>query len=210
MGLKVLVYAPHTQHHCTWRSPWLWAACCLPKPQPGHLASLNRLMWDTETFGRVGEDGKEAKGTLLQTKSGDSLALGGRAWWQRECCLRDQRPWSFGAGAPWKGCSWGLSLLQHRERSERQGAACRSNYALAPRVFTTQQLTEGSGRDWTYYTEKMKGCWDRRGEQRCLPEAEPGWGGGKLFLQLFAELFKFFFSLTSEWIIRIFVLTVSN
>lgn len=148
--------------------------CELPAACQSHSQVIWHLwagpVWETETFGRVGEDGKEAEGTLLQTKSGDTLwedVLDDRG----RAALRGWRPRTalYGTGAPWKGCSWRLSLLQHREK---QGAACRSHCALALRLFTTH-LTKGSGRDWTY--SKSEGMLRlRRGEQRCLPEAEPG------------------------------------
>lgn len=98
-------------------------------------------------FGRVGGDGEETEGTLLQ-----SLVTGsGRTCWMTEGVLlplRDRRPRA-------DGIVWGRGTLEGEQlraapaktQGERQGAACRSHYALALRLFTTQHLTEGSGRD---------------------------------------------------------------
>lgn len=180
MGLKVLVYAPHTQHHCTWRSPWLWAACCLPKPQPGHLASLNRLMWETETFGRVGEDGKEAKGTLLQTKSGDTLwdvvldDRGNAAWGIRDHGRLGQGHPGRAAAEGYPCCNTGKEVRgkeQHAEAIMLWPPECSPPNSLLKDLGGTEHIIQKKWRDAETEGENRGACLKLNlgeGEENCF------------------------------------------
>lgn len=117
-------------------------------------------------------------------KRGRRDITAGKAWWQAgggdvlddggSAALRDWRPWTalFGAGAPWKGCNWGLPLLQHRVRCKEQNAEAIMPWPSGSSPPNTS-LKDLGGMEQNIH-EKWRNAELRRGEQRYLTEAEAG------------------------------------
>lgn len=132
MVLLVPAYAAYIQRCCTWGSPWLWAACCLPKPQPGHLASLNRACVRDRN---IWEDGRRWKRGRRDTTADNVWwhALGGHGRWQREGCSEGMETTD---SIVWDRCTLKVQLkaipaaTQGKARSSLQKPLCSGPQAL--------------------------------------------------------------------------------
>jgi len=85
-------------------------------------------------------------------------------------------------GVSWRDCTCGLPMLAHSKRRQRQGAAHRSCHAQDPSPLHCLLPHWRSWEGLSVMHSRSAGMLRyRRGEERCLPEVEPGEWVGRVF-----------------------------
>lgn len=142
------------------------SGCELPPACQSHSQGIWHLwagLWETETFARVREDGKEADKVWWHSP-------GGCAQCQREGCSEglETRGSTVWDRCTLKRLQWGLPLLQHRERVT--GKEHHAEIIVLWPSASSPANTSVKDLGGTEHTAKVKGCWDPEGENRgdCL------------------------------------------